>query len=209
MKLYAAADIHGSQYRLNIILNNIEKYSPDLVVICGDITQFGPGEVAKNFLNQIKVETIALHGNIDTPGVIESITESNAVNIDHKRIIKKGIPFVGIGGELTYKLSKILIKDNNSEKPLTDSIDKNTILVTHVPPYKTQDKVFFGHHSGNKELRQIIDEYKPRIVLCAHIHEDPGYTKLEESIVVNCSIGKRTEGAIIELNENIDVKILE
>lgn len=209
MKLYAAADIHGSQYRLNIILKNIEKYSPDLVVICGDITQFGPGEVAKNFLNQIKVETIALTGNIDTPDVNTAITDSNAVNIDHKSITIKGIPFVGIGGELTNQLSEILIKDNNLEKPLTDSIDKNTILVTHVPPYKTQDKVFFGHHSGNKELRQIIDEYKPRLVLCAHIHEDPGFTKLKESIVVNCSIGKRTEGAIIEVNEHIDVKILE
>ena len=53
MKIFAAADIHGSQYRLNIILNHVEKYEPDLVVICGDITQFGPGDVAKNFLNQM------------------------------------------------------------------------------------------------------------------------------------------------------------
>ena len=54
MKILAVADIHGAQYRLNLVLKNIEIYSPDLVVICGDITQFGPGELAKNFLYQSK-----------------------------------------------------------------------------------------------------------------------------------------------------------
>ena len=82
MKILAVADIHGSQYRLNNVLDNVEKYSPDLVIICGDITQFGPGDVATNFLNQIPVETVAIPGNIDTPEVGDAINESNAENID-------------------------------------------------------------------------------------------------------------------------------
>ena len=209
MKLYAVADIHGSQYRLNIVLNNIEKFFPDLVVICGDITQFGPGQVALNFLNQIKVETLAIHGNIDTPDVNQAITDSKAYNINLKHVIIKSISFVGIGGSLPDQLSKIIIENKNCKKPLEESIDKNTVLVTHVPPFKTQDKVFFGQHSGSKDLRRIVDKYKPRLVLCAHIHEDPGFIELEDSIVVNCSIGKRTEGAIIEINDKIDVKILD
>ena len=208
MKLYAAADIRGSQYRLNIILNNIDKFSPDLVVICGDITQFGPGEVALNFLNQIKVETLAILGNIDTPDVDQAITDSKAQNINLKQVVKKGISFVGIGGNLPDQLSKIVIENKDLKKPLEESIDKDTVLVTHVPPFKTQDKVFFGHHSGSKDLRRIVDKYKPRLVLCAHIHEDPGFTKLDGSIVVNCSIGKRTEGTLIEINDKVDVKIL-
>jgi len=71
MKILSVADIHGSQYRLNTVLNNIGKYSPDLVVICGDITQFGPREVATNFLNQIPVETFAIPGNIDTSDYVD------------------------------------------------------------------------------------------------------------------------------------------
>jgi len=94
MKLLATADIHGSQYRLNIILKNIEKYSPDLVVICGDITQFGPGEVAKNFLNQITVDTLAITGNIDSPDVDKAINESKAENINLKKVEKNNISFV-------------------------------------------------------------------------------------------------------------------
>ena len=169
MKLFAAADIHGSQYRLNTVLNNIEKYSPDLVVICGDITQFGPGEVAKNFLNQIMVDTLALPGNIDTPDVDQAITASKATNINYKRIEKNGATFIGIGGDLSNQLLDILIDYRNKKVPLIESINKDTILVTHVPPYKTQDKVFFGHYSGNKELRQIVDKYKPKLVLCGHM----------------------------------------
>ena len=65
MKLLAVADIHGSQYRLNLILKNIERLSPDLVVVCGDITQFGPAETAKNFLDQIPIDTLAITGNIE------------------------------------------------------------------------------------------------------------------------------------------------
>ncbi len=209
MKLFAAADIHGSQYRLNTILKNIEKCSPDLVIICGDITQFGPGDVAKNFLNQIKVDTLALPGNIDTPDVNKAISDSKATNINYKRIEKNGLTVVGIGGDLSDSLSEISIEYKNKKIPLIKTISKDTILVTHVPPYKTQDKVFFGHYSGNKELRKIVDKYKPKLVLCGHIHEDPGVKMLEETLVVNCSIGKRTEGAIIEINDKIEVNILD
>lgn len=89
MKIFAVADIHGAQYRLNLVLKNIQKYSPDLVVICGDITQFGPGELAKNFLDQIPVETLAITGNIDTPDVSKGIDESKATKIELKKGNKK------------------------------------------------------------------------------------------------------------------------
>ena len=200
MKILATADIHGSQYRLNILLKNIERYSPDLVVICGDITQFGPGEVAKNFLDQIPVETLAITGNIDTPDVGKGIDESKATKIEMKRIVKKGISFVGISG-LNPDHFKIL----NDKKIL----DENSVLVAHEPPYGAQDKIFIGMHAGSKELREIIDKYKPRLVLCGHIHEDPGITKEKDTIIVNCSMGKRGEGALIEINEQLSVKILE
>lgn len=200
MKILAVADIHGAQYRLNLVLKNIERYSPDIVIICGDITQFGPGEVAKNFLDQIPVETLAITGNIDTHDVSKAIDESNATKIELKRIVKKGIPFVGISG-VDAKEIKVL----NDKKLL----DEKSVLVTHVPPFGTQDKVFIGMHGGSKEIRELIDKYKPRLVLSGHIHENPGFTKAGNTIVVNCSMGKSGEGAIININNDITVKMLE
>jgi hypothetical protein len=64
-------------------------------------------------------------------------------------------------------------------------------------------------HGGSKELREIVEKFKPRLVLCGHIHEDPGVSKMDDTIVVNCSMGKRGEGALIEINDKIDVEMLE
>ena len=192
--ILAIADIHGSQYRLNILLDNIEKFSPDLVVVCGDITQFGPGEVATNFLEQITVDTFAIPGNIDTPDVAEAIEKSKATNIVSKKVEKNNISFVGVSE------SDISLIENR--------LDEKSVLVAHTPPYGLQDKVFIGMHAGNKNLRKLVDRYKPRLILCGHIHEDPGYTKTNNTVVVNCSMGKRGEGALIEINKNISVKML-
>jgi len=200
MKILAVADFHGSQYRLNIVLENIKKYSPELVIVCGDITQFGPGEVATNFLDQIPVETFAIPGNIDTLDVTEAIDKSKAKNISLKKLEKNDIPFVGAGGDNISKSDFQII-----EKLL----DEKSVLVSHMPPHGLQDKAFIGMHAGNKDLRKIVDKCKPRLVLCGHIHENPGYTKTNNTIVVNCSMGKRGEGAIIEINKNITVKMLD
>ena len=200
MIILAAADIHGSQHRLNLILKNIERYSPDLVIICGDITQFGPGEVAKNFLNQIPVETYAIRGNIDSPDVAKAIDDSKATKIELKKLSKKGISFIGTPGFDSRDLNYI------KEKKL---IDNNSVLITHIPPNGLQDKIYVGMHGGSKDLKKLIDETHPKLVLSGHIHEDPGFTKYKDTIVVNCSLGKRGEGALIDINEKISVKMLE
>ena len=200
MKILAVADIHGSQYRLNIVLKNVEKYSPDLVVVCGDITQFGPGEVAKNFLNQIPVETIALSGNIDSLDVNEAISDSKAINIEMKKIEKKGISFVGING-IDSRQFELFNKKN--------LLEEKSVLISHVPPYGFQDKIFLGMHGGSKDLREVIEKYNPKLVLCGHIHEDPGISKIKNTTIVNCSMGKRGEGALIEINEKLSVKMLD
>ena len=203
MKILAAADIHGSQYRLNLILSNVSKYSPDLVIICGDITQFGPGEVATQFLNQIFVETFALPGNIDPSEVNEAIDESRATNVNMKIVKKDSLTFAGVSGI-----------DEHQTKEFAENygklIDKDTILITHVPPHGLQDRVFLGMHSGSKELRKLLDNHHPKLVLCGHIHEDPGFTKINNTVVVNCSLGKRGEGALVTFEkDNLDVQMIE
>ncbi len=200
MKILAIADIHGAQFRLNLVLKNIDRYSPDLVVICGDITQFGPGELARNFLDQIQVDTLAIIGNIDSADVGKGIDDSRATRIEMKKVVKKGIPFIGMSRDISHQLKII------DEKKI---IDETCVIVSHEPPYGVQDKVFLGMHAGSKILKEIIEKYKPRLLLCGHIHEDPGYDKINNTIVVNCSMGKRGEGALIDINEKISVKMID
>jgi Icc-related predicted phosphoesterase len=209
MKILAVADIHGSQYRLNLVLKNVETYNPDLVIVCGDITQFGPAERATNFLNQIPVETFAVPGNIDSFDVSEGISASRAINLHLRREIRQGIPFIGMGRDLPSSFTDVLVTEGKTKKPLHTVVDDTSVLVTHVPPYKMQDSIFLGTHGGSKALRQLVDARHPRLVLCAHIHEDPGVMTAGKTTVVNCSLGKRTEGALVDINDTINITILE
>lgn len=209
MKVLAVADIHGSQYRLNLVLKNVTAYQPDLVVVCGDITQFGPGELATTLLNQIPVRTLALPGNIDTFDVDAGINGSTATNIHLRRVVIKGIPFLGIGREIPPSLMDTMIVEGAAQKPLREVVGPTSVLVTHYPPFKLQDRIFIGAHGGSKELRSLIDTSKPLLVLCGHIHEDPGVTQIDKTTVVNCSLGKRTEGAMVEIEKTAKVTILD
>jgi Icc-related predicted phosphoesterase len=209
MRILAAADFHGSQYRLNLLLHHIEVEKPDLVVVCGDLTQFGPGSAATNLLNQLPVETLAVHGNIDSSDVPQAIETSKAINIHLKRFETHGVPFIGIGGTLPLSLDDLMISDGVRKQPLKTLLTPRSVLVTHVPPYKLQDRIFIGTHGGSKALRALVDAAAPQLVLCGHIHEDPGVTVSGKTTVVNCSMGKRTEGALIDLSDSVTVRILE
>ena len=49
-------------------------------------------------------------------------------------------------------------------------------------------------------MNEIILKCQPQLFICGHIHERPGYAFLGKTLVVNCSIGMKGKGALIELN---------
>lgn len=212
MRIIATADIHGKQYRMNEFVKAIEEYSPDLAVVCGDITHFGPGEFAKVLLDQIPIETLAIPGNIDTVDVFEYIEKSKAIDLHLKKIKKGGLTFIGLGGSdtLPFHIRRHPpVSEEEVKKDLSSLMEKDSIFVTHVPPYGVQDSVFLGMHAGSRWIREVIERYKPKLHLCGHIHEDPGFSKLGETIVVNCSMGKHGRGALIDVNNTVEVEMLE
>jgi Icc-related predicted phosphoesterase len=115
-----------------------------------------------------------------------------------------GVKFVGVNGVDNEEAMKFL-----TDISFMEVIKDVSVLVSHVPPYGFQDKVFLGMHSGSKILRELVDTYKPRLVLCGHIHEDPGVTKYNDTFIVNCSMGKRGAGACISLKDKISVEMLD
>ena len=202
--IYAVADIHGAQFRVNEMLDVIKAYKPDITIICGDITQFGPGDMAYYILNQIPEPVLVVPGNIDTEDVNQGIQQSNAINIQFKRHDEKGISFLGINGVSERETNAFYEYDSN--QTLFAHLD---VLVPHVPPYGFQDTVFLGKHGGSKALLTIANEIHPRVVLCGHIHENPGFSKKEDLLVVNCSMGKKGKGAIVTIDKkNISVEMI-
>jgi uncharacterized protein len=69
--------------------------------------------------------------------------------------------------------------------------NKNSILISHNPPYGVVDKIFNGKHVGSKILQRAIKKYQPMLVLCGHIHEAEGEGKIGKTKIYNLgSYGK-------------------
>jgi Icc-related predicted phosphoesterase len=71
-----------------------------------------------------------------------------------------------------------------------DMIPNNTdILIVHGPPYGKLDYVPFDSvNVGCEELMKKIEEIKPKIVVCGHIHEGYGYVFDGNTHYINASV---------------------
>ena len=79
MKILAISDLHGSTHKA---LNNyLDNNKVDLIVIAGDITHFGPAELAEDILNDISsynIPVVAIPGNCDPHAIHGHLDNSRA-----------------------------------------------------------------------------------------------------------------------------------
>ncbi len=61
------------------------------------------------------------------------------------------------------------------------------VLVLHGPPQGHGDRTVRGNHTGSPSLTRRIEEVRPRLVVCGHIHEARGEYRIGETRVVNVS----------------------
>ena len=73
---------------------------------------------------------------------------------------------------------------------------KKRIMVTHIHPEKSIIEKFSRFVAGSKSVRKAIDEFKPDILICGHVHEAEG---LEEQIGNTKVINVSKSGMIIEV----------
>lgn len=203
MSILAIADIHGKKNCAKTIKKMISKYEPELLIIAGDITNFGPISYAKKLLNTIQIKTLAIPGNCDPREVVNVIEESRAINLHKKKIKINNLTFVGIGGSNITPLNTIF---EIAEKEIYDSLDKimekNAIFVTHAPPKNHLDLVKNVGNVGSSAILEIVEKYEPRLVISAHIHEARG-VEYGKTIFVNPGPCSKGCGAIIEIDKKI------
>jgi len=98
MKILAISDIHGKHMK---IIEYLKKNHVDLIILTGDITNFGPCELAEEILNQISsfsIPVLAIPGNCDPIDLYGNIDNSNAVNIHGRSVTIRNIGICGFGG---------------------------------------------------------------------------------------------------------------
>ncbi|MEO0127055.1 MAG: metallophosphoesterase [candidate division WOR-3 bacterium] len=189
MKILAISDIHG---RINYDKKIIDVLSSaDLVVISGDITNFGGKKEASIVLNTIKeinANVVAVPGNCDQYEVLDFLKDEG-INLHGEIREFKGLLFFGIGGSgYTPFRTPQEYSDEEIERILSNyrRQDGKQIFVSHAPPFNTKvDKTLTGMHVGSKHIREFIEKNQPDLCICGHIHEARNTDRIGRTIIAN------------------------
>ena len=76
-------------------------------------------------------------------------------------------------------------------------LQAHSVLVAHPPPHGIRDRVLGRFHAGSRALRRLVDSRSPALVICGHIHEQAGVAAIGRTIVVNCALGRASDGALV------------
>ncbi|MDD9303966.1 MAG: metallophosphoesterase family protein [Desulfobacter sp.] len=209
MRIYAIADIHGKQTHIKSIYSVIKAFDPDLVVAAGNLTHFLNFRTCLAQLDSLPVKVLAVRGNTDLKRINSHIDRaSNMTTLTHIPLKIKDFSFVGAGGTWVLPFtSRICLRERQKLAAFASPMTLETIMVVHPPPKGICDRVGKRFSAGSKNIKNFIQKACPGLVICGHIHEDPGWARLGKTIVVNCSMGKTCAGAIIDLEQGIEPKV--
>ena len=200
--IYATADLHGHLDRLDRIVDNVIALKPDVLVIAGDITGHREPAAYIRRLNDLPVPVLTVRGNMDAQETERLLEQcSNVTSLHQKKVTINGVSFVGMGGTIPVPFSsRICLREKQMIEVMDHLIRVDSVLVVHPPPYGTLDEGFGNIHAGSRGLRRLILEKQPKLLICGHIHEKPGWALIEKTLVVNCSMGRSGAGALITLS---------
>jgi len=214
LKIYAVADIHAKTRRLNHIVANVNRLSPDLVVIAGDLTNYLSSPFVVERLGKLPVPVFAIRGNTDRKVVSRQIERNAGIFTGYlPQTAHRPFSVAGLDGTLPIPFrSRIRLNETKILNRIAPLVNRETILVVHTPPWGVLDEVMGKYHAGSKNLLKFIQHKQPPVVLCGHIHERPGLKQLGKTCIVNCTMGHGSRGAVIHLNpKNLyasDVEVL-
>ncbi len=192
MKIACISDIHGNISRniFSMLLNE----RPDLIVIAGDITNFGGKQHAYavlSTLSQICNKILAVPGNCDREDVLE-LLEEIGISLHGRAVISGEIAFFGAGASpptpfsTPFEISEEEIKSLLEKAYAQCANVRIKIMVTHSPPYGILDRIASGEHVGSKAIREFLEEKEDiGYLICGHIHEASGAERFGNTLVIN------------------------
>ncbi len=199
MKILSAGDIHADSRLAEKLAEKAEKEKVDLVILCGDITNFDKGENLIGPFKKRKKKVLFVPGNHESFATADFLAEVYGIKNIHGYSVKyNDVGIFGCGGaniglnQLTEKeIYDYLKKSFEKIKYL-----KKKIMVTHVHPSGTKMEKFTNFFPGSSGVKKAIEEFQPDLMLCSHVHEAEGIEeKIGKTKVIN--VGK--EGKIFEI----------
>ena len=207
MIITALADIHGSVDYLPDIADELSR--SDLVLIAGDITNFGTAAVAADIIARLREynrRILAVPGNCDRRGVGDYLSEQG-INLEGNCIKEDGFAFVGTGGSLPCPGTTPNEADEDDFEIWLTAIESEisqaqpVILLTHQPAWGTLVDTAGQRHTGSKTIRSFIERTRPVLAVSGHIHEARGTGKIGQTTLVNPGPFRRGLYAQIEITD--------
>jgi len=200
LRILAAGDLHGDTGLAERLAQRAEREKVDLVILCGDLTMMeqSTDNIIGPFVKRNE-KVIIIPGNHETVATADFLAQLYGVrNLHGYSVIYKDVGLFGCGGA---NIGMFQLAEEEIFSLLKQGFDKiknleKKILVSHVHPSGSKMEKFTKIFPGSTGLKKAIDELKPDIVLCSHVHEAEGIEeKIGNTLVIN--VGKR--GKIIEI----------
>ncbi len=193
LKILAAADLHGSLDVARSLAKKGLREKVDLIVLAGDIYGYSEGD--ENILGPFVdagQKVVFVPGNCDFDEEHERLRKMGK-SIHNYYVTYGDVGIAGIGSP-NWKLSlddgDLVAIRNNFERMKP----KKRILVSHLHAAGTMAE--FSGIAGEEILRDAVKEFKPNLLISAHIHEAEGIEdRIGKTRVVQ--VGRR--GKIIEV----------
>lgn len=192
LRILAASDIHGNLDLARRLSEKARKNKVDLVLLAGDISGFEFDKRIIKTFNLAKQKVVFVPGNWDLTEDVYAM-KPFAKNLHNYYVTYGEVGITGIGNP-NWKFSLDYNDFENIKKNFEKMKSKKRILVSHLHAQGT--KAEFSGVIGDKILRKAVDDFKPDLLISAHIHESEG---LEDKIGKTKIVQVGRMGKIIEV----------
>jgi uncharacterized protein len=192
MRIVSFGDIH-------MALPTIERLAPelrsaDLVILSGDLTNFGGRSEAEQVLattRRYARQVLAVSGNLDQLEVIDFLCEQGvSLHGEARRFGDLGIFGCG-GSNVTPFRTPTELSDAEIGALLARGYAAvagapHRLMICHTPPAHTHtDRLTSGQHVGSPTVRAFIEAHQPDVCITGHIHESAAVDHIGRTTVVN------------------------
>jgi Icc-related predicted phosphoesterase len=175
MRLLAFSDLHRDLTRgAQLVEMSAEA---DVVIGAGDFASVHEGlEETIEALSGIETPTVLVPGNNETVGALREAAGgwSSATVLHGEGTTIDGVEFFGLGAGIPvtpWDWSFDL--DDEAATEMLAGCPEGAVLVLHSPPKDHCDSAGGGNF-GSPALLRAIEEKRPRLAVCGHIHESWG-----------------------------------
>ncbi len=192
MKIISFGDVHMATRNLARMGETMR--DTDLVIVSGDLTNFGGVDDARKVLADVQAackSVLAVPGNLDRAEVFPFM-EEQGIALHGRGLVINGVGIFGCGAS---NLTPFHTPSEISEDEIYDTLRRGyervretrpLLMICHTPPYNTKcDRIMSGKAVGSTGARKFIEEVKPEVCISGHIHESAAVDAIGPTTVLN------------------------